>query len=372
MGQNIWKNEYNPFQKFKVLAWHDRMRSIANLHYQAPVNIALDICQGSNSKKKCGAFHCDFCMSDFEDNGVSADIPYDIILKLPQFYAEWGVKSLCLAGHHSDPTMYNHDVLIDFLERCKTYNIEIGFVSNGAYFSDKLLEACARTCKWIGFSINAGRAEDHEAITGTQTFARIIENIQKASAYIKQNNLKCTLGYKYLITDNNYTGIYDGIKLASQIGIRHIQIRPCELSETRRKAIDVQSVEEQIQRGMNEFEQVGVFEVFGVREKFNPDFSKREVQRCIASPLGSTWMADGRIVICPDRRWSAHEEDMSLGNFIEEGLDAIKEKWNGEAHTRMINAANARLGECIRCTSIHWHELYENTVENDNLDMSLI
>jgi len=374
MSDNIWSNEFNPFQKFKVLGWLSQLKSIQSGNFQAPVNIALDICQGSQEHKMCGgSFNCNFCMSNLEDKGLSTSIPKKLLLQMPLFFSEWGVKSLCLAGHHSDPVMYNHSVLVEFLRLCMRYNIEIGFVSNGAYYSDILLEEVARTCNWSGWSINAGTTESHELITGSSpgTFDKIIANIDKMSKHILKYKLKHDIGYKYLITDDNYKDILTGIKLAREIGVRHFQIRPTQLSLERTKRIDIESVNEQIKEGLT-YEIPGKFEVFGIREKFTPEFTKKTPKRCIASPLGSTWKADGDIVICPDRRWSAHLPDMILGNFIEEGLEGIRRKWGGEAHRKMIQAANDHIGSCIRCTSYHWHDIYEKCIEDDLLDITLI
>jgi len=372
-SENIWTNQYNPFQRFKVLAWYDRMKSIQKGIYQAPVNIALDICQGTKNHKLCGGFNCNFCMSNLEDVGRVAYIPEKILLEIPRFYFEWGVKSICLAGHNSDPTMYRQSVLIKFLELCKKWNVEVGFVSNGAFYTQKLLEAVAETCNWSGWSINASTAKTHFLLTGMpeKTFDRIISNIQKMAIYKNKRNLDHDIGYKYLITNENYNEILIGVELANKIGVRHFQIRPCELPEWRRKKIDVNIVEQQIKEALK-YERPGEFEIFGIREKFNPDFSKKPPKRCIASPLGSTWKADGDIVICPDRRWSAHQPNMVLGNFIKDGFKAIVRKWNGIEHQKMIDAANADINKCIRCTSFSWHEIYEECIEKDSLDITLI
>ena len=375
MNVNLWNNEYNPFQKFKVLCHFERMKKIKTGNFDAPVNIALDIIQGTQEKKKCGkGFNCNFCMSSWEEQGEDASIPKEILLTIPEFYNIWGVKSICLAGHHSDPTMYNNSVLIDFMRLCNKWNIEIGIVSNGAYYSKHLLVEVARTCRWSGFSVNAGTAEGHEVITRTEpgTFDKVIDNMKFLAEYCKEYKLDHDIGYKYLITDDNYKDILTGIKLAKDIGVRHFQLRPTDLPIERSSKIDVQHVEDQIKEGLAKYEKTNEFEIFGIREKFTAEFTKKAPYKCIASPLGSTWMANGDVVICPDRRWSAHQPKMRLGNFITDGLEGIRRKWGSKEHHEMIAEANRRIGECHRCTSWHWNDLYKNTVENDVMDLTLI
>lgn len=368
-----WTNSFNPFNSFKVLAWYDRMQKIKTGNFAPPVNVALDINSGSQAHKKCLGLNCNFCMSNFEEEPCEAEIPYDVLMKIPSFYKEWGVLSICVPGHHSDPLSYNHTHLKNFLQSCHFNGIDVGFVSNGYGYTDLTINAIAHYCKFAGFSINAGNRDVHSHITRTDSkvFDRIINNITKMSDVINKNNLDCQIGYKFLITDDSYSTIYEGAKLARDIGVRHFQIRPCELPDERRKKIDIDEVNRQIEKSM-ELEVPGKFEIFGVRHKFTSDFKKKSIKRCIASPLGSTWMANGDVVICPDRRWSRHLPDMVLGNFVKEGLEAIRRKWGGPEHLKMIEAANLDLKNCIRCTSIAWHEMVENTVFEDNMDISLI
>jgi pyruvate-formate lyase-activating enzyme len=366
---NIWTNDYNPFQKWKFLAWYERLLGIKNGQFHAPVNIALDLIQGTSINKACGKFKCNFCMSNLSNGDEkSAQIPYNVALSLPKFFADWGVKSLCLAGHHSDTTLYNHEVLIEFLMRCKKHGIQVGFVTNGAYLSNGLIQALVDTCEWTGFSMNAGTKEAHKIITSTDVWDKVIDNIKMMYSYQCATNSKHKIGYKYLITDDNYTGILDGVKLASFLGVRHFQLRPAELSKDRAREIDIDVVEKQMKIALTF--QHDKFEVFGIREKFTPDFSKKTPSRCIASPLGSTWMADGTVVICPDRRWTAKK--FNLGNFLIEGLDAIRDKWGGLEHQKMIKEINDDLHNCIRCTAFSWHEIYENAIEEDGLNITLI
>ena len=367
--QNIWTNEYNPFQKWKNLRWYDRMEAIKEGKFQAPVNIALDLIQGTERKKKCGGFKCNFCMSNFSEfEEKEAQVPHDIALSLPKFFSEWGVKSLCIAGHHSDPTMYDQDVMIEFLKLCKQYNVQVGFVTNGAFLTDKLIRALVDTCKWTGFSVNAGTKETHEYITCTNTWDKIIQNIKTMYAYQLETNSKHTIGYKYLITDDNYMEILAGVKLASEIGVRHFQLRPTELDPEKSARIDTATVEYQMKEALKY--QSDKFEVFGLREKFTKEFTKCVPEKCIASPLGSTWMADGTVVICPDRRWTANK--FNLGNFITEGAEAIKAKWGGPDHLKMIEEINCDLKNCIRCTGLSWHTIMQKCVIEDSLDSTLI
>lgn len=368
-----WNNQYNPFNSLKVLAWYERMLGIKDGKFAAPVNIALDILSGSQTHKKCGEFNCEFCMSNLEEVPSEAEIPFDILIKLPKFFNEWGVKSLCVAGHHSDPLIYNNNHLCEFLKECWENKVEVGLVTNGAYFNNRTIEAATKYCKFIGFSINAGNRSTHARMTKTkpEIFDRIIDNIKRIAEFKEKNNLECQIGYKFLITDKSYTSILDGVKLAREIGVNHFQIRPAELQPEKIAKINIDLVNKQIDETFK-LEIPRKFEVFGVRHKFNPDYSKKLPECCVASPLGSTWMADGSVVICPDRRWSKHKKDMVLGNFIKEGPEAIREKWGGPEHRKMIEAANKDLQNCIRCTSYAWHEIFTEAVLKDKMDITLI
>ena len=373
MSENILTQEFSPFQKWKVLCWHKQMEAIPTGNFMPPVNIALDMIQGTAQKKKCAGLRCNFCMSNFEEQGKEASIPKVVLLEIPKFYHDWGVLSVCLAGHHSDQLTYDHDAYAEFVRLLFRNDVEAGLVTNGILLNDALIQETTRYCAWTGFSVNAGTRETFAKQTGAkpEIFDRIIENIAETNEYCDEFKLPHTTGYKMLITDENHLEIIDAIRLAKELGCRQIQIRPSELPIERSQKIDVKAVEEQLIDGLS-LEVPGEFEVFGIREKFTPDFKKKPPKRCIASPLGSTWMADGNIVICPDRRWSAHLPNMTLGNFITEGFEAVRRKWGGPEHKAMIAEANKQLDKCIRCTAYSWHQLYEKFIASDPTNKRLI
>jgi MoaA/NifB/PqqE/SkfB family radical SAM enzyme len=372
-SENIWTNELNPFQKFKVLCHYDRMLKIPSGNFAPPVNVALDILQGTHDHKRCGGLSCNFCMSNLEDKGQEATLPHAAILEIPKFFRDWGVLSVCLAGHHSDPLMYHHSKLCTLLRGFYRNDIEVGFVTNGIGFDELMVEEVARSCKWTGVSVNAGCEETYMLQTGALAgvWGRVLNNIVDLTNYCKSRRIVHPVGFKFLITDDNYGEITQAVILAKKLGCRQVQVRPCELPEERRRKIDVEVVENQL-RAAREHEVPGVFEVFGIREKFTSNLSKMTPRRCIATPLGSTWKADGDVVICPDRRWSAHQPNMVLGNFLTDGLEGIRRKWGGPEHRAMIAEANKRIHECIRCTAYQWHNLYEHTVVEDDMDLRLI
>ena len=353
---NIWTNDYNPFQGWKVLAWYDRMKAIKTGNFKPPVNIALDPIQGTPDKKRCGGLSCNFCMSNL-DGCEPAEIPHGIFLELPEFFSEWGVKSLCIAGHNSDPAMYNQDVMGEFLKRCHFNGLDVGFVSNGVRYGDDLIKSVASYCRWSGWSVNAGLPETYEKITGVDAFWTVLDNMSKCS----EHGSRC--GYKFLVTDDNYKEIASACAMARNYGATHFQVRPCELPKERSDKIDVKEVASQM-KGCIKLQRDG-FGVFGIGEKFTKTLSKKTPKRCIASPLGSTWMADGRVVICPDRRW-----DDGIWNFLSVGTGTVKREWGHLWHKAFIDRVDTEA--CIRCTSYRWHEIYENTVEEDNLDITLI
>ena len=157
---NIFSNQYNPFNSMKVLCWYDRMEAIKTGNFKSPVNLAVDLLQGTEKKKLCGnGFNCNFCMSSWKEKEEEAYIPREILFQMPEFWNRWGVRSVCIPGNHSDPTFYPKNDMISFLRLCQKWNIEIGFVTNGAYFNKHLMEEVARTCNWCGFSINAGNSD---------------------------------------------------------------------------------------------------------------------------------------------------------------------------------------------------------------------
>ncbi|KKN01058.1 hypothetical protein LCGC14_1131640, partial [marine sediment metagenome] len=287
--------------------------------------------------------------------------------KIPKFLHDWGVKAVCLAGESGDPSLYPglHKVLKEF----HYWNIDIGLVSNGFAYTDRQIRAAAHYCKFVGFSMDAGTPESYAKVHGVPgtNFEKVIENIKRLARYKEENNLDVQIGYKFLLFPESYDTLLKAAEIASDIGVNHFQIRPAEIPVGETKKIDISEVNKQIEEAMKL--ETKDFGVFGIRHKFKPDFTKKTPKHCYATPLTSTWTADGSIILCVDLR---DENYNTLCNYRKEGLQRIKELWGSEKHRKLIEGLNQRLDNCKRCTNFGYNEIVEKAFVKDSMDMRLI
>jgi len=363
-----WSNKFNPFNSWKNLVHSKHFKSILNRKALPPININFDMTNICN-------YNCRFCMfanrkrtdktgAKFRNN-ESLDTKY--ILSLPKLWKKWGVKATCIGGG-GDPTC--HPACTRMLMECKKQGLDIGFVTNGFLCNDIpwWLIIC-QTCKFVGFSIDAGNEEDYAKVKGVpaEQFYQVMRNIVSIAKTKKVLNSKVNIGFKFLIDDKNYKSIYQAIKLASEIGCNTIQVRPA-ISPTQVKLFKEHGKEiwNQVKRG-RKFERDD-FKVMGVTHKFNPDFSKKHAfKKCRATMLTTTWCADGKVYMCTDTRGNPWAY---LADHYPNPKKFIKKYWGSKDHWDKVDKIN--LKKCDRCTLCAQNEFFENVFIDDKMEKNLI
>ena len=351
-----WKSEINPFNSMKVLAWQDHIRGILNEDFLPPVVVNWDLVLGCNYK-------CPHCMWAKRGNIPHTKIPLEFIQRVPEFLHRWGVKGVCIAGELGDPSL--HPNLGEALRLLHHWNLEVGYVSNGFVLD---IPSVAHYSKFAGFSMDAGTPESYAKVKGVDrdNFHTVANQINALAVYARKNNLPVAIGYKFLILPNSYLTLYEGAKIARDIGVRDFQVRPADLPRTEIDKIDVERLEEQLEK-VHELE-TDDFHVYTVRHKFD-GLKKKSQKHCWATPLTSTWTATGDVVLCVDLRDVGYN---TLGNYLEAGLGIIRERWGTRFHRELIKGLNENLGKCRRCTSSGHNSLIEEAFLVDNFDMRMI
>lgn len=351
-----WASLYNPFNSWKVLAWPAHIRGIVNDQFLPPIVVNWDLVLGCNYK-------CPHCIWAKRRNLPPTKVSTELIRKVPQFLYDWGVKGVCIAGESGDPSL--HPDLGMALRLLHHWNIEVGYVSNGYVMND--MEAIAHYCKFAGFSMDAGDSESYAKTKGVpeSNFKEVIQNISRLANY--SHNLPVEIGYKVLILPSSYHTIAQGAKLARKIGVRDYHIRPAHLPDSEIQKIDIKRLEEQLEAS-HELE-TSDFHVYSVRHKFTESLQKRSQNHCWVTPLTSTWLATGEVVLCVDLR---DENYNTLCNYIQDGLPEVKRLWASPKHLGLVKELNNRLSSCKRCTNGGYNDLIENVFVQDKMDLRMI
>ena len=240
-------------------------------------------------------------------NDSGADMTEEHMIKLVDFMADWRdstrhktPNSACIAGGGES---FMNSNLVSLYDRMYHYGMEIGIITTGFIMREEHVEAIARTARWIGFSVDAATSKTYNKLKGLKqgdSFEKVKENIKRVVKRVRDTNSKCDVAFKFLLTPDNALEIYSAIKLAKELGVHDFHLRPAGWDNLpnviRRPDYTglVYKIDKQLVDGMKL--ESKDFHVYGVRHKFNPDFSRKvNFKRCWAIPMLPTFGADGNV-----------------------------------------------------------------------------
>lgn len=367
-----WSNPWNPFNSAKVLLWREHLEACAKEDYLPPVAVDID------PSNRC-PLNCYFCNAKKMIRDSGADMSEKQMIRIADFLAYWRdttrhktPNGACIAGGGES---FMNPNLVSLYERMYYHGMEIGIITSGYIMRKEHLDIIPRVARWIGFSVDAATSETYKKIKGIKNndgFRKVIENIK---AVVKANNdytgprisVGCDVAFKFLLTPENALEIYDAIKLAKEIGVKDFHLRPAgwdNLANVDYKPDWTglpEKIDKQIEEGMKL--QTKNFRVYGIRHKFNPDFSRKiSFSRCWAIPLLPTFGADGNLHLCFDRRG---DKDLILCKHDPNPYEVLK-VWNTDFHREMIRKINPAK-DCPRCTYAPVNEIIEQVILKDSM-----
>ncbi len=356
-----WKDPYNPFNSMKVLMWPDHLDGMMNQDFLPPVQVDTD----PSNRCNYDCFFCNAALNMKNSDGVMSE---DHLLRLADFYAEWGVKSTCIAGG-GEPLI--NKGMKKFLLRLKENGVEAGVITNGFLLTEELSETIADTCRWIGVSMDAGTNKTYmemKGISNDKAFRRVIDNIEALVSIVKNKGTNCDVAYKYLLHPVNAKEIFIAAQLSKSIGVKDFHLRPVgwdNIMKTMKKdPIDftpmLEDIDKQIEESMKLEDEN--FRFFGIRHKFRPNFQRKvNFSRCWAAPLVLTFGADGNCHLCFDVRG---KEDMILCKHDPDPREVLKH-WNTDRHKEMLKCIDVT--KCPRCTFGPYNEIIEKVFIKDSM-----
>jgi MoaA/NifB/PqqE/SkfB family radical SAM enzyme len=355
-----WSDQYNPFNSDKALIWREWMEGCAKKDFRPPVTIYVD------PSSRCG-WNCIWCNSADYNAASGALIPEEHLLRIADFAASWGVKSIHVFGG-GEPLM--NPALGSFLRRVKANGLEAGLITNGALLNENKITDILDTCRWVGISLDAGTPETYMKVKGMQNrnlFSSVLEKIGRLCQLRDQRLSSCSVCVKYLLHPVNAQDIFQAAGLAKKLGVNDFQVRPAGWENVRNKNIQrfsfdglLDMINQQMQQAQSlESES---FHVYGVWHKFSPGMeAKRPYSRCWASPLALLFGADGNCYVCGDRRGQRefvlcrHDPD----------VEQVRLVWNTKYHHNILDTI--KLEECPRCVMGPYHHIVEKVFIKDQM-----
>ncbi len=168
--------------------------------------------------------NCVFCALDYL-NCQGKYINTNAMLNALKEMGEKGVKSIMFGGE-GEPLLHK-DICL-FTQKAKEYGLDVSFTTNGIFFDEDKIKKCLPYISWIKFSIDAGTPESYAKIHGTseQDFEKLMDNLQKAVDYKRENNLTATIGTQCLIIPESIPTVEELAQRLKQIGVDYLILKP--------------------------------------------------------------------------------------------------------------------------------------------------
>jgi len=364
--QKEWSSPYNEFNSIKILHFKEHLQSIVSGNFLPPITVDVDPANLCN-------FNCIWCNAKGFRSKHSSVMPRGHLLKLADFYKEWGVKSACVAG--GGEPMLNPD-FAPFLKRLYENGIKSGVISNGSLLNKENAEAVAKYSSWCGISMDAGSSEVFmkiKEIEDEEMFDKVINNIKGLVAVKKRLNSKVEITYKYLLHPYNVKDIYRAAKLAKSLAMNTFHLRPVcwdnLYGQKHDKPINfsdyVGTIESEIEKASALEDEH--FRFYSVRHKFGENFERKiNFKKCLATPLLATFGADGNVHLCFDVRG---KEEWILCKHYPDPRKILK-IWGSPRHKKIINSIN--VNKCPRCTFGPYNEIIEKAIIKDDMFLDFI
>jgi MoaA/NifB/PqqE/SkfB family radical SAM enzyme len=294
-------------------------------------------------------------------------IPASHLLKIADFVASWGVKSVHIFGG-GEPLM--NPGLCSFLLRLHENGLESGLITNGVFLNDETIETILKTCRWIGVSLDAGTNETFMKVKGTknsQLFSFVLDKMKRLCDERTRTKSNCSICAKYLMHPENVKDIAVAVQLAKELGVDDFQVRPAGWENVLNKDMipfDFAPLLDEVNHQMQLAQEMEseTFHVYGVWHKFTPNLNpKRKYSRCWASPLVLLFAVDGKCYPCGDRRG---QDAYALCSHYPD-VEEVKKMWNSERHKQIISSI--KLNECPRCVLGPCHEIIEKVFIKDQM-----
>jgi len=344
-----WNDKYNPFNSIKVLMYREWLEGYAKEDYRPPVTVAIDTINDCNLK-------CIWCNGEDIIKKKTDKMTTTEAIKIAKFISEWGVLSTCIAGG-GEPLM-NKDAFNTLLLECHRHHISNSVITNGTLLDTESIGNIAETCRWIGFSVDAGSKETFKKLKKIDMFEKVLENIRLMRNQIDKTESKCEIAFKFVLHPDNQHEIVNAIKWAKKSGAHDFQLRPVATKEILN--YDLKLINEQFKAGY--LLQDRNFRVYGVTHKVDNELkSSFDFKYCRACSIHPVFCSDGTFQLCIDRRG---EDSLTLCDWYPDP-ERILDYWNTDYHRKLLRDVN--FDECPKCVFSEYNNIIEKVFIKDQM-----
>ena len=326
------------YSNMKVLYHTEKIEDLKNNKRTAPVYIRIkptNVCNQS----------CYYCV--YADNQVFENrkldkrmsIPWEKMEEIILDISDMGVKAVTFSGG-GDPLCYHS--IIPALQMVKDASMDYSIITNGQELRGEKA-TCLADAKWIRISMDAADAATYEKIRHVKTYNQVIDNI---ADFARIKSAECTLGINFVVTQDNYSKIYEFCDMMKKIGVNNIKFSPLMVKEdipTYHKAIQ-KEVEKQLAMAKQKLNT----DTFSIVDKYSDDMMldsdfEKQYCTCYMKEIFTVIAADQKVYFCHQR---AYRPDGIIGDISNK---SFKDMWFSDETTKRFKEMNAK-NECdFRC-----------------------
>lgn len=343
--------------------WRDYIEAILEGDFKPPYMVDLD------PSNICNYDNCIWCNSKIFRHQQPMMLPTSHLLQLADFLKKWGVKSACISGGGEPLTNPGFAAL---LIRMRYNNLKTGVITNGSLINQDNGQAIVRCSSWCGISVDAATETTFNLVHGLNPkqhlYKKTIDNLRLLVDLKKQNQSNIEITYKFLLHPYNAKEILPAVRLARDIGCDTFHLRPVCWDNLYGQNHDdsinftkhINSINIQIKKAQQL--ENNKFKFFGIRHKFNPDFSRKiNFKKCLATPMMTTFGADGNVHLCFDVR--GKPEWILCRHYP--NVSEILDVWGTDKHKKIIEQIDPN--KCPRCTFGPLNEIIEKVFIEDRM-----
>lgn len=183
-----------------------------------PVTIELHISNRCNN----ACFYCG--MDKVKDN---VELSCMEITDAIDFIASIGAKSVCLTGGGEPTCNTNWPYALSYAHG---KGLDVGMITNGINIKKSDHAALCKYATWIRFSLDAADPDIYLSIRKSNSFERVITNINALCSERMRSGSKTIIGVQFVVNTYNYALLSSDIQIVLRLlpNIDYIHIRPIE------------------------------------------------------------------------------------------------------------------------------------------------
>jgi Fe-coproporphyrin III synthase len=314
------------YSDLKFLQFPKHLEALRAKEIVAPVHIRIKPINACNHDCWYCAYHVDWLQ-------LGNLMEYKDILPKPKMFEiiddaiKMGVKAVTFTGG-GEPLMYPS--IVECVEKLTNGGIKVAVITNGSRLKGKIAEVFAQHGTWVRISIDAwdGPSYAKSRSIKEDEFDRVIQNIRD----FVNLKPKAVLGISFIIDNNNYDHIYQFSKLMKDVGVSHVKMSGCVVSNDGVKNNEYhQEIQDTVRGEIEKCDELcdENFQIIDhyhqMEERFNKSYTT-----CPFLQYLTVIGADGKVYACQDKAYT-HE---GLMGSIEK--KSFKEYWYSEENKQRV------------------------------------